>query len=100
MEVPPEQSNTLTAMWHFCRLGPKGALRVNTPQQGPHKRVIHRQYGMSCRYEPELPQACVKTQISCGGSMDAMLQPEHNQEGEVHCFISLKCTLILSSILH
>lgn len=59
---PGGKFHTLTAMWHFCQLGPKGALRVNSPQLEPHK-------------QSELPQVCVKTQISHGGCIDAMLQP-------------------------
>lgn len=55
---------TLTAMWHFCQLGPKGAPRVNSTEQEPHRQVTQAQYGMSCRYESEVSQARAKTQIS------------------------------------
>lgn len=79
--------HNLTAMWHFCQFKPKGSLRVNSPQEEPHK-------------ESELPQDRVKTQISHGGCKDSMLQPIHSQEGGWHskpCFISLKYTECLHS---
>lgn len=58
------KSDTLTAVWHFCQLRPKGVLRVNSTQQEPHKWVNHARYGMSCRYESELTSLCEDTNIT------------------------------------
>lgn len=58
------KSDTLTAVWHFCQLRPKGALRVNSTQQEPHKWVNHARYGMSCRYESELTSPYEDTNIT------------------------------------
>lgn len=79
------KSETLTVMWHFCQLGPKGAPRGYFYS----KWVIHARFGMSCIYDSKLPQARVKTQIAyhiVDACMDAKLQPVQSEGRGNLCF--------------